>query len=73
MSGRIRQATSDPAVVIGGNRIPFARSDGAYAKASNQDMLTAALDGLSPASACRASASATLPPAPCSSTPRTST
>ncbi|MPZ63015.1 MAG: acetyl-CoA C-acetyltransferase [Propionibacteriales bacterium] len=32
--------------VIGGNRIPFARSDSAYAKASNQDMLTAALDGL---------------------------
>ena len=32
--------------VIGGNRIPFARSDGAYAHASNQDMLTAALDGL---------------------------
>jgi acetyl-CoA C-acetyltransferase len=32
--------------VIGGNRIPFARSDSAYARASNQDMLTAALDGL---------------------------
>ncbi len=32
--------------VIGGNRIPFARSNGAYAHASNQDMLTAALDGL---------------------------
>jgi acetyl-CoA C-acetyltransferase len=32
--------------IIGGNRIPFARSDGAYAHASNQDMLTAALDGL---------------------------
>jgi acetyl-CoA C-acetyltransferase len=32
--------------VLGGNRIPFARSDGAYAHASNQDMLTAALDGL---------------------------
>ena len=32
--------------VIGGNRIPFARSDSAYAHASNQDMLTAALDGL---------------------------
>ncbi|WP_329118845.1 acetyl-CoA C-acetyltransferase [Streptomyces sp. NBC_01465] len=32
--------------VIGGNRIPFARSDGPYATASNQDMLTAALDGL---------------------------
>ena len=34
------------AYVIGGNRIPFARSGGAYLKASNQDMLTAALDGL---------------------------
>jgi len=32
--------------VIGGNRIPFARSNSAYSKASNQDMLTAALDGL---------------------------
>src|ERR1700759_1131354 len=32
--------------VLGGNRIPFARSNGAYAEASNQDMLTAALDGL---------------------------
>jgi acetyl-CoA C-acetyltransferase len=34
------------AAVVGGNRIPFARSDSAYAKASNQDMLTTALDGL---------------------------
>ncbi|GAA2512719.1 acetyl-CoA C-acetyltransferase [Pilimelia columellifera] len=32
--------------IIGGNRIPFARSNGRYAAASNQDMLTAALDGL---------------------------
>jgi acetyl-CoA C-acetyltransferase len=32
--------------IVGGNRIPFARSNGAYAHASNQDMLTAALDGL---------------------------
>ncbi len=32
--------------VIGANRIPFARSNGAYSHASNQDMLTAALDGL---------------------------
>ncbi|HVQ58136.1 MAG TPA: acetyl-CoA C-acetyltransferase [Solirubrobacterales bacterium] len=32
--------------VVGGNRIPFARSDSTYAHASNQDMLTAALDGL---------------------------
>jgi acetyl-CoA C-acetyltransferase len=32
--------------VLAANRIPFARSNGAYAKASNQDMLTATLDGL---------------------------
>lgn len=32
--------------IIGGNRIPFARSNGAYATASNQAMLTAALEGL---------------------------
>lgn len=32
--------------IIGGNRIPFARSNGAYATASNQVMLTAALEGL---------------------------
>jgi acetyl-CoA C-acetyltransferase len=34
------------AAVLGGNRIPFARSNGRYARASNQAMLTAALDGL---------------------------
>ncbi|WP_236790432.1 acetyl-CoA C-acetyltransferase [Amycolatopsis sp. GM8] len=32
--------------ILGGNRIPFARSNGPYAQASNQDMLTAAVDGL---------------------------
>ena len=32
--------------VVGGNRIPFARSNTAYARLSNQDMLTAALRGL---------------------------
>ena len=32
--------------VLGGTRIPFARSDTAYAEASNQDMFTAALSGL---------------------------
>jgi len=32
--------------VIGGNRIPFARSNTAYSQFSNQDMLTAALRGL---------------------------
>lgn len=35
-----------PAVVLGGNRIPFARAHGAYAGASNQDMLTSTLEGL---------------------------
>ncbi|ALE92112.1 acetyl-CoA acetyltransferase [Arthrobacter alpinus] len=34
------------AVIVGGNRIPFARAGGAYSHSSNQDMLTAALDGL---------------------------
>ena len=32
--------------IIGGNRIPFARSNTVYSHASNQDMLTFALDGL---------------------------
>ncbi|MGY1727044.1 acetyl-CoA C-acetyltransferase [Geodermatophilus sp. SYSU D01062] len=34
------------AAVLGGNRIPFARANSRYAQASNQDMLTATLDGL---------------------------
>ena len=34
------------AAVLGGNRIPFARQFGAYAEASNQDMLTSTLEGL---------------------------
>ena len=34
------------AAILGGNRVPFARSNGPYAHASNQDMLTATLDGL---------------------------
>ncbi|MEU6768904.1 acetyl-CoA C-acetyltransferase [Streptomyces sp. NPDC046853] len=38
--------TTRRVAVIGGSRIPFARSDGPYATASNQEMLTAALDGL---------------------------
>lgn len=38
--------TSRHAVIVGGNRIPFAKAGGAYASATNQDMLTAALDGL---------------------------
>ena len=32
--------------IIGGNRIPFCRSNTAYFGASNQDMLTAAIEGL---------------------------
>ena len=32
--------------IVGGNRIPFARSNTVYATASNQDMLTSALEGL---------------------------
>lgn len=32
--------------ILGGNRIPFARSNTAYSLASNQDMLTATLQGL---------------------------
>lgn len=32
--------------VVGGNRIPFARSNTAYAEVGNQEMLTAALKGL---------------------------
>ena len=40
------QESTRRVAVIGGNRIPFARSNTAYSHASNQDMLTAALDGL---------------------------
>jgi acetyl-CoA C-acetyltransferase len=40
------QPSARRVAIVGGNRIPFARSNGAYAKASNQDMLTAAIDGL---------------------------
>jgi acetyl-CoA C-acetyltransferase len=38
--------TTRPVAVIGGSRIPFARQNGPYAKASNQDMLTAALNAV---------------------------
>lgn len=34
------------AVVVGGNRTPFVKAGGAFAAASNSDLLTAALDGL---------------------------
>jgi acetyl-CoA C-acetyltransferase len=42
----MREKKTRPVAVLGGNRIPFARQNGPYARASNQDMLTAALDGL---------------------------
>ncbi|WP_327149164.1 acetyl-CoA C-acetyltransferase [Nocardia sp. NBC_01329] len=41
-----KSRTTRPVAILGGNRIPFARSDKAYAHASNQDMFTAVLDGL---------------------------
>jgi len=41
MNSRIRRVA-----VLGGIRIPFARQDGPYARASNQDMLTHTLDSL---------------------------
>src|SRR5438270_11250742 len=37
---------SSRVAVLGGIRIPFARQNGPYAQASNQDMLTATLDAL---------------------------
>lgn len=39
-------ATVRRVAVVGGNRIPFARSNTVYAGVSNQEMLTAALNGL---------------------------
>lgn len=45
-SGLMRSSVPRRVAVIGGSRIPFARADGPYAACSNQDMLTAALDGL---------------------------
>jgi acetyl-CoA C-acetyltransferase len=38
--------TARRVVVVGANRIPFARSNSTYSHASNQDMLTVVLDGL---------------------------
>src|SRR4029078_8180815 len=40
------QAKTRRVAIIGGNRIPFARSNTVYSGVSNQEMLTAALDGL---------------------------
>ncbi|HEY8624464.1 MAG TPA: acetyl-CoA C-acetyltransferase [Solirubrobacteraceae bacterium] len=39
--------TARRVAVLGGSRIPFARQNGPYAKASNQDMLTSVLDSMS--------------------------
>lgn len=39
-------ASPSRAAIIGANRIPFGKAGGAYASASNLDMLTAALQGL---------------------------
>ncbi len=39
-------ASTRRVAVLGGTRIPFARQNGPYARASNQDMLTATLDAL---------------------------
>lgn len=41
-----RSTTRREVYILGGNRIPFARAGGPYVKASNQDMLTTAIDGL---------------------------
>lgn len=38
--------TSRRVAILGGNRTPFARSNREYANASNQDLLTSAIDGL---------------------------
>ncbi|MCA4131484.1 acetyl-CoA C-acetyltransferase [Arthrobacter sp. M4] len=46
LAASVSERSLRKAVVVGGNRIPFARAGGAYAKSSNKDMLTAALDGL---------------------------
>ncbi|MGW0929472.1 acetyl-CoA C-acetyltransferase [Streptomyces sp. NPDC002644] len=46
MTDSLQPPATRRVAVVGGTRIPFARSDGPYATASNQDMLTAALDGL---------------------------
>ncbi len=43
---KMSQNTVRRVAIIGGNRIPFARSNGAYFTASNTDMFTAALNGL---------------------------
>ena len=46
VEGALMIQTPRPVAILGGNRIPFARADGAYAQASTSDLLAAALDGL---------------------------
>ncbi|QAY69301.1 acetyl-CoA C-acetyltransferase [Xylanimonas protaetiae] len=49
MATRSTTPTPTPArdaVVVGGNRLPFARAGKAYGDASNQELLTAAIEGL---------------------------
>ncbi|MQW74950.1 acetyl-CoA C-acetyltransferase [Nocardioides sp. dk4132] len=46
MTGLDPATTVRRVAIVGGNRIPFARSNTAYAEVSNQEMLTAAIDGL---------------------------
>lgn len=45
-STRAKSAAPRKVAILGGNRIPFARSNTAYSKLSNQDLLTAAIRGL---------------------------
>src|SRR4051795_11588426 len=45
-AGSLGRSSTRRVAVVGGNRVPFARSNTVYARASNQDMLTAAIDGL---------------------------
>ncbi|WP_019549483.1 acetyl-CoA C-acetyltransferase [Streptomyces sulphureus] len=45
-NGLMRAQPPRRVAVLGGSRIPFARADGPYAACSNQELLTAALDGL---------------------------
>ena len=44
--GKTMTQTVRRVAILGGNRIPFARSNGPYFQASNTDMFTAALNGL---------------------------
>lgn len=46
MAASPSQTQTRPALILGGNRIPFSRAGGPYAHTSNQEMLTAAIDGL---------------------------